>query len=130
MTKTKPRSEERTQFLTDILVTAVEGGIGYWSFGEDYRYDGEPEGRGVTITEIDSDDGAVPLPMRVTLDLLATAVNKIVRGDETGSVNLRPIVAAASWANDTCPESGPEDIDATWAEQIFQVAMFGKVIYG
>lgn len=128
MTRTHARSDERTQFLTDVLVTAVEGGIGYWSRGEDYRYSGEPAGRGVTITSVVEDDDFTPT--RVTLDTLATAVNKIVRGDDTGSVRLRPIVAAASWANSICPDSGPEDIDGEWADQIFQVALFGKVVHG
>ena len=32
------RSEERTQFLADVITIALEGGVGYWSEAHEYRW--------------------------------------------------------------------------------------------
>lgn len=34
----RDRTPERAEFLSDVLTTAVEGGIGYWSSVSDYRW--------------------------------------------------------------------------------------------
>ena len=40
------RTKERSEFLTDVLVTAVEGGIGYWAEAKDYTLGSDRPGEG------------------------------------------------------------------------------------
>jgi len=42
---TRARSAERTQFLHDIMSTAIEGGVGYWSIADDINRSGTEERR-------------------------------------------------------------------------------------
>lgn len=125
----KERTEERTQFLTDVLVTAVEGGIGYWSFGEDYKYAGPAESRGFTILELAEDEGDVDLPVRIDLDTIDQGLRRIMAGDVAINVEYRVIVGAASFAGTICPE-GCADVDSLVADCIVQVGLFGEVRYG
>ena len=128
------RSPERTEFLTDILITAVEGGIGYWSVGDGstYEWEGPAEGRGFTILEwADEDPGVdgVSLPIRITLDDVARGVDVVVRGESGVADSYVSLVANANRLNDSCPDHGG-DIDADVADVIVQAAVFGDVIFG
>lgn len=128
------RSEERTQFLTDILITAVEGGIGYWSLCTDYVWAAEdPAERRATIIDQEAiesgeDDAEVAgNTYTITLDMLDEALAKI--SDPSAKIALhednRKLVAGVNAFNDAGGE-----VDAGVADWIFQVAALGDVIYG
>lgn len=146
---------DREQFLTDILCTAVEGGIGDWSetFLSTYDWDCPVVNRGVTllIEGLDADDFRVPLldsseylqpeyvddnhhVVRVTLDTIRKGVSLIDRKEPEIEINddYMRIVKNASHRNDTCPDNmhSPGDIDADVASCIVQAGLFGKIVFG
>lgn len=92
---------------TDMLITAVEGGINHWASVEEYN----PEGgkRFATISPLD-DEGTYT----VTAGDMSAAAKKVL--------TLYPnSVEAQDIRND--------QIDAGAADLIFQVACFGKEVY-
>ena len=137
----RTRSPERDQFLTDIFTTALEGGIQYWAQVHEYRHEENPR---AVITEYEDEEEP---PHVITLDTIARGVSRIARARPNEIEYLaqwkRKLVAAASRQNRTDPENinledvrpGPMsnfgyDIDADVADDILQVALFGKVVYG
>ena len=127
---TKTRSPERTGFLTDILITAVEGGINSWAYVRDYVHTSEdPSKIGVTVSSVDEDEDDFA-PTRVDLDMIASAVRKITSGEVGVHERMFLSITHASNKNDTCPVGDFDDLDADYCDTIFQVALFGKVIYG
>jgi hypothetical protein len=140
------KSPERIEFLTDILITAVEGGIGYWSLAEGYRVDPVRwpyAERGVTLYipahEVDASDYRLPIghglidswneeipayTVRVDLDAIAAGIGLITRGETGVHKDYIGDIFTASMTND----SG--DLDANAADLIVQAAVFGKVIFG
>lgn len=144
----RPRSPQRQTFLTDIIITAVEGGINYWAAVEGYRWyqpdleggtadpgpDGTANAYAVVLpnssTEEDCDWWPL-LPdgrrgMRIDADVIASALGKIRKGgvkewgDESRS---RRLVLAADRGNDA------GELDANLADNIVQVALFGELVY-
>lgn len=91
---------------TDILVTAIEGGIGYWADVEAYS----PANGLATIR--DAEEGHV---FKLTAGELTAAAKKVVE--------LYPTSIGAEYIRQ-------EDIDAEAADMIVQVACFGEVVYG
>ena len=140
------KSPERIAFLSDVLVTAVEGGIGYWSQCDGYRWDTdrwEYAELGVTLYvpahEVDAADYRLPVghglieswgeetpayTVRVTLDAIASGIGIVTRGEAGVHKDYIGDVFSASLHNDA------GDIDAGTADMIVQAAVFGKVIYG
>ena len=122
------RTATRTQFLTDVLTTAVEGGINYWAQVTSYTWNTEVVAdRGVTITDVE-DSGAT---VRVTVASIATALGKFTRGtaeEAAALVGVHPsYVSQIRTAN---RENDGGEIDAEYADMIVQVAALGEVIYG
>jgi hypothetical protein len=121
-------------FLSDVIITAVEGGIGYWSSVSEYRHgygDGLDEDNrqpATALVHVEDEDGT---PARDPLPLTTTTVAKAFRlicdkSVDNLSVNpeWRKRMVAAYWAKDSC------DIDAGDADQIVQIALLGEVVYG
>lgn len=139
MLPTRKRSPERAEFLSDVLTTAVEGGINYWAAVADYRW-WSPTLSGGTAEHSDglanayvtvhpADDDADFEPKTIGVDDIARAINIIAKpgvrpSPEWMSGESEELIKSASREND-CSE-----IDAGDADNILQVAMFGKVIYG
>lgn len=112
------RSVAREEFLKDVLITAVEGGINYWASVDDYEpYKG-------TVTIIEEEEGA---PFKVTMDTVAKGIG-IARKERIGSMIGLEYVKQFWLADETNGEDG--DYDADIADQIIQLAIFGKVVYG
>ncbi len=140
----RPRlSPIRIGFLCDVLGTAVEGGIGYWSHvlrGERGVPAGTPGWEGadmaalawtsVTVVDIEDDE----LVYTVTLAGLARALNALSRGPVTGiSDDRRRSLAWANRHNDAGADDAPDgvsDIDADLADCAFQLAALGTGLYG
>jgi hypothetical protein len=129
----RQRSDERNQFLTDVLTTAVEGGINYWAAVSGYQWD-VPLGQAhvdVWETEETDDDYGTHwpdtyFPHRVTVDTIAKGIGILVAERKGHS-------PASYWhqfvlANRTNGEEG--DYDAGIADDILQAGIFGKVVYG
>jgi hypothetical protein len=149
-TKTRTRSTERNDFLATVIVTAVEGGINYWAAVSDYEFVDGPNysltsasvrvHEDADATDFDGETIVSSTGMRVpeegvlvTLDTIASAVQKIARGDamvgEPGHFDplgdyAVKLIREASAANDA------GDIDSDMADIIMQVAVIGHVRYG
>lgn len=127
------RSRERAQFLADVLTTAVEGGIGYWSAVSEYRWDLEdPADTSVVVHEYDDDLGIngdyKEEGVRVDLDLIAKGIGILKRSGGVGSAFQSDYWKQFLLADRTNGEDG--DYDAGTADCIVQAGMFGEVVYG
>lgn len=138
------RTAERTEFLGDIITTAVEGGTGYWAQVSQYQWterDGSvrrgvgavvTEGAGAgetraTLHEMNDDgDGYKAEGLDLTIDKVATAIGKLVRG-EVKHYTAGTVFDSIKMANE---ENDAGEIDADGADVIAQVALLGEVVYG
>lgn len=125
-------SAERKQFLHDVFVTALEGGIGYWSQASKYHWsvdaDGEQEdldGFVAIIHEWDEDANDYgSKKLTVNRQVIQSGIRALADKSFQVRDDIRKTVLAASAMND----SG--DIDAEIADVIVQAGLFGEVIYG
>lgn len=118
---TRKRSPERIQFLEDVLTTAIEGGIQYWSEVFIYNIDGE------TFATIADEDGEY----NITIDTIAKGIRILTTGDNAG--HAFSMCGMDYWkqfilANKTNGEDG--DFDADIADNIVQAGIFGEIVYG
>ena len=115
----------------DIIITACEGGIGYWSVLRTYDgpaiADNEPKALPLLLAETEGEDFiGVNVGPWLLLD-----VKDVVRGiqvllqDYPQSVAARNITAAVIGY-----ESGNYDYDAGDADMVVQCALLGEVRYG
>jgi hypothetical protein len=135
------RTEERTEFLGDIITAAVEGGTGYWAQVSQYQYVdrwSEPEGRiavcvgtrqaggaRATLHEMnDEETGYKAEGLLLNADAVARGLGKIKRGEVQINDSLRALIMRADADNDA------GDIDADAADVITQVALLGEIVYG
>jgi hypothetical protein len=122
--------------LHGIFVTALEGGIGYWSTATSYKWsneDGEDDLLGFhadifETEEVDEEDGeAAVIPTRridaqvVARGLIALATSK--RGPFR-NLCIR-ILLGGQTADDALGEC-----DADAADAIVQMGLFGEIVYG
>jgi len=136
------KSAERVQFLHDVMITALEGGVGYWSVADQIvrhenddlwyasyrlfcRDDDEPDG----ISECGKDEGGKCTGHLIDPDAIARGMGLATRperdSDEIGwhYSNRRHVIEANR-------ENDAGEIDASDADCIVQLAAFEKVIYG
>lgn len=139
------RSDERKEFLADVITTAVEGGTGYWAQVSQYQWVdtygylteegqdrvhvsvGERNGDEprATLHELDDDEsGYKPEGLELTLDVVARGIGRIQRGEVSLSDWYRDRILAASRENDA------GQIDAGDADTIVQAGLLGEVRYG
>lgn len=128
------RSTERAQFHADIIITAVEGGIGYWAQAKDYKWDvPNPADTTVTIRETEDSvefDGPGKW-ITITIDDIAAAYGKINKGSiEDAEQAVRIHSSMIKHLRDAYREIEAGDIDALDADAIMQIAALGEVIYG
>lgn len=120
------RTAERTQFLADILCTALEGGIGYWAQASVYRHSGDPAATLAVVHEYDdAADDYSPDRLEITPDAIAIGISRIRRGDLRNVTEYRRRDVLAAWRDN---DAG--DVDSDLADTIVQVALFGDVVYG
>lgn len=123
MPETKIKTD-REEFLDDIIITAIEGGIGYWSVCHSYKWENQPEVTAV-IQEFDEWDNE-PIGDKITVnrDLIRKGLKEIIAGESNCHPNGVKVIAGATATND-----GGE-IDADLADVIVQVGCFGNIVYG
>jgi hypothetical protein len=120
------------QMLFDIFVTALEGGIGYWSAATEYhwakqgdhdlRAEEDLEGFYAVILDVEDDDKQYRIDRAVITKGIATIMSpsfetkiaKHIRKDVFGIAFNNPDV----------------DYDAETADCIVQAGLFGELVYG
>lgn len=114
------RSEARTEYLKDFLLTAMQG-CDYWCDVTDYDYDAG------TGTLVDDED----VEHSFSLDTIAHGIQVLTTGEN--AKRSFTMSGADYWkqfklSNRTNGEDG--DYDADIADNVLQAGLFGKVIYG
>ena len=121
------RSKERTNFLGNILVTAVEGGINYWAETRNFKFR-EDVNRNITHTQVDvrevDDGGSYGEWQTITLTDISHGLRKIERGEVHINRALLGDIVCSNINNDA------SEIDSVAADCIVQAAMFGVLVYG
>ena len=117
------RSDERIEFLTDILITAVESGIDYWAVVRNYSHE-----RGtVEIAEDADESGVAPDDAEwhfVDVNVIERGLMRIKRPEFQINKTMRGWIVTGDATNDAC------DIDALAADAVIQAALFGELVYG
>lgn len=128
---TTTQMTDREQFLSDVLTTAVEGGINYWAAVSEYKWCDENDNNipaSVRVHELDDTTGEYMEPgVFITTKEIGRAIARIMDvNDEIKHLgnHVRKDVFAASMENDA------GDIDADIADVIMQIAVLGEVTYG
>jgi hypothetical protein len=132
------RTPQEADFLTHVIVTAVEGGINYWASVSGYHWhfpdlDGGTARPGpggsanayVTVHENDTEGRGRSFIL--CLNGIERALRRITAGPvEHMSEQRRERIRRALHGD----EDARTDLDAFDAEEVVQVACFGEVLYG
>jgi len=120
-TQTKTAREE---FLDDVIVTAIEGGIGYWSVCHSYKWQDQPEVTAVIQEWDEWEDKAIGDKITVDRALIRKGIKQVLSGEADVAASMVKLIAGADKTNDG------GDIDADAADVIVQAAVFGTLTYG
>lgn len=119
---------ERDQFLFDVFVTALEGGINYWSETNDYHIWSDEaatvedlDGFYANVTNVVDYTGE---PVRIDASVVRRGLRAIGNGNVRIADSYRTRIGRANRANDA------GEIDALDADAIVQAGLFGEVRYG
>lgn len=134
------RSKERTEFLRDIIICAVEGGVNEWACVSQYQYAHEDGSLSVVVGQkvegIDETratihqlndyetDYKMDESLEVTLDVVATGLGRLRRGEVGMNSRMLAAIKEADAENDA------GQIDAYDASAIVQAGLFGELTYG
>jgi hypothetical protein len=136
---------ERKKLCHSIFVTALEGGIGYWSSCSEYHWalkgadddltndlTNDLDGFYAVIREEDNEeDGKVP-EHRIDAEVIDRGINRIANGTATyGGKHLTGnsvLYKLACALNGALAEG--VDFDADDADNIVQIGLFGDVVFG
>jgi len=111
---------EREEYLDDILTTAVEGGIGYWSIGRNYVWSDDGPAT-VEIREEEEEEGPWHL---VDRSAIRKGIALVLSGDTRVHESYVDTLRKAERELDSC------EIDGELADIIVQAAILGDVVYG
>lgn len=121
-------AREQRQLCADVLTTAVEGGINYWSSVSRYRWGPKdvddsvtPPFAEVTLHDQEDEDKAYTLDQ----DGIRRAFARLAEGPVQWLADETRARYVAAFAD---PEGA--DLDAGDADAIVQTALFGEVRYG
>ena len=122
------RSEEREEFLADIITTAIEGGTGYWALVHEYKWSERPPSEVYAVISEDEEqigsEAEAPGYHRIDIDVIAKGIGRIREDAFPINSHLKAEILLADREN----EGG--DIDADSADAIVQAAIFGELVYG
>jgi len=118
------------QFLHDIFVTALEGGIGYWSFATKYHW-GEGIGKEdldgfyATIIDVETDNPYWEGEKLINADVIKKGIDRIIN-KEGFRINseIRKAIGHATIDQDT------SWLDAEHADCIVQAGLFNEIVFG
>jgi hypothetical protein len=120
-----------TQFLADVLTTAVEGGINYWCVAN--SVDRARTGDGTNLDDLSvvrvvgADFYGGPR-CDFDLDTVHLGIDRIVAGRIEIAPSIRAAVVTAVLGYGDGPDAG--DIDADLADVIVQAGALNGVVYG
>lgn len=126
------RTAIRTEFLSDVLITATEGGINYWAHPRSRTWDGIPAEPGSTLMSavlVDREEleGDQPTNKRHVIDhdAVERGIALILSTTEKFSVreDIYRMILLGHYKNDA------GEIDAEAADVIVQAALFGEILY-
>lgn len=118
------RSEELTRFYADIIITATEGGTGYWAWAEDYHWsDKEPDTTRVTLRDMEDDR-----LYAVTLRTISRAFGLLAAREDQLPKHVSP--GYAKRLLQAYRERDAGEIDSSDADNIVQIGLFGELVYG
>jgi hypothetical protein len=115
---------DREEFLDDVIVTAIEGGIGYWSVCHSYKWKDQPAVTAVIQEWDEWEDKAIGDKITVDRALIRKGIKQVLSGEADVAASMVKIIAGANATNDG------GDIDADAADVIVQAAIFGTLTYG
>ena len=122
----KMNTDKRNEFLADVITTAVEGGIGYWSAVKDYNYEYIDNGDKRNWAEVVIKDIETGKTHVVTMDGIEKALKRFSSGPVNGLYDkYRGWVIVEDVTN-----GEGDNFDSDMADWIIQVSLFGEVIYG
>lgn len=143
----RTRSPERTQFLHDVMITALEGGVGYWSVADDivrhtnddlwyssyvlFCYEGDVDPKtGVKVAgECGADDKEGQCKgHKVTPEVVSKGLGIALDYKKHPEIGLHKSHRAHYF--EASIENDGGEIDAGDADNIVQLGIFGKVIFG
>jgi len=109
-----------TETFHDEFVTAIEGGIGYWS--EVVWYDWDRDDWFAVIEDIEGDQ------YRITEDTMLLGFVRLAESEGTDEVRCAARNLLDSQGGDT--EAWEVVQDADTADTVVQFALFGELVYG
>ena len=137
---------ERKKLCHSIFVTALEGGIGYWSSCSEYHWalKGADDELTDDLTddldgfyaviheeENENDDGTTP-EHRIDAEVIDRGINRIA--NNLATFGGKPLRGEGRLYKLACALNGPlaeeVDFDADDADNIVQIGLFGDVVYG
>ena len=125
--------DQSAQMLADIITTAVEGGIGYWSACVVYKWTEGPEHTHAKIVpateefDLEDEDGndlfSANKPAEITPEVIRVGMERILSGD----VPVRSDIVAG--ISQSVAEQWGGHIDSEIADCIVQAGLFESVIW-
>lgn len=112
------------QLIRDIIITACEGGIGYWSQLESYDGPAIDEGAGLPLRLREMDDYGYGEWKTLDVPQVVEGLRKMIQERPNSKVTHRFIEAIANY------DSGDYDYDAGDADEVIQYAVLGDLVYG
>ena len=121
------------QLIRDIIITACEGGIGYWSQLEAYNGPAIDEGAEgslpLRIREIEEegifDEPTIYGPWReLGIPEVVKGLELMIKERPDWGCTKRMVESLANY------DSGNFDFDADDADNVIQYALFGEMVYG
>lgn len=111
------------EFMNDVLITAVEGGIAYWA--RLVQPGDSPDSYvGMLIEEQEPSEGDTPKRAILNADLVARGIAAALAPTFALNSAIRAAICRGASEND----GGEIDVEA--ADVIVQAGMFGGLIYG
>ena len=120
-------TDKRKQMLFDIFITAIEGGIGYWAYSEEYHWrkeDGSDDLDGFHSIVVDTEDEDAFERSTINAAVIEKGIQKIKDPKFQINDTTRKKVMVADILEDDY------DFDADDADCIVQAGLFGELMFG
>ncbi len=112
----------QTDFLSCVLVTAVEGGVNYWAEVRNYHWEVDKQNNFLSaVVEIKTNESEW---QTLNLDLIRKGIEKIQNNEVNINKDILESIVTGNLTNDA------SEIDSDGADCIVQVVLFGEIVYG